>query len=242
MGDPGAIRRTRVTGRASGFPLERDRPRPACSNSLRVIMDGAMAEKTLYLIDGHSLLYRSYYAIRNLSTSAGFPTNAIFGFISTLRKIKEEAKPSHLGIVFDAPGRKLRHDVFEAYKAQRKPMPEDLAAQIPKLREVIQALRIPVIVFEKYEADDVLAQPRPPGGAEGIQDRRRHDGQGPPPDRGRDRERLQSGQGHPPGPGQSQGDVRRPARAGHRPPLPLGRPFGQCSRRSGDRREDRPES
>jgi DNA polymerase-1 len=115
-----------------------------------------MAEKTLYLIDGHSLLYRSYYAIRNLSTSAGFPTNAIFGFVSALRKIKEEAKPSHLGIVFDAPGRKLRHDVFEAYKAQRKPMPEDLAAQIPKLREVIQALRIPVIVFEKYEADDVL--------------------------------------------------------------------------------------
>ena len=116
-----------------------------------------MAEKTLYLIDGHSLLYRSYYAIRNLSTSSGFPTNAIFGFISALRKLREEAKPSHLGIVFDAPGRKARHDLFEAYKAQRKPMPEDLIAQIPKLREVIKALRIPVVVFEKYEADDVLA-------------------------------------------------------------------------------------
>jgi len=116
-----------------------------------------MAEKTLYLIDGHSLLYRSYYAIRNLSTSSGFPTNAIYGFITALRKLREEAKPSHLGIVFDAPGRKARHDVFEAYKAQRKPMPEDLVVQIPKLREVIKALRIPVIVFEKYEADDVLA-------------------------------------------------------------------------------------
>jgi DNA polymerase-1 len=115
-----------------------------------------MAEKILYLIDGHSLLYRSYYAIQRLSTSSGFPTNAIFGFISTLRKIQEEAKPTHLGIVFDAPGRKLRHDVFEDYKAQRKPMPEDLARQIPKLREVIQALRIPVIIQERYEADDVL--------------------------------------------------------------------------------------
>ena len=116
-----------------------------------------MAEKTLYLIDGHSLLYRSYYAIRNLSTSSGFPTNAIYGFVNALRKIRDEAKPSHFGIVFDAPGRKARHELYEAYKAQRKPMPEDLAVQIPKLREVIKTLRIPVIVNEKYEADDVLA-------------------------------------------------------------------------------------
>jgi DNA polymerase-1 len=116
-----------------------------------------MAEKTLYLIDGHALLYRSYYAIRNLSTTAGFPTNAIFGFVTALRKLRDEAKPTHLGIVFDAPGRKIRHDVFEAYKAQRKPMPEDLAVQIPKLREVIEALRIPAIALERYEADDVLA-------------------------------------------------------------------------------------
>jgi len=115
-----------------------------------------VSEKTLYLIDGNSLLYRSYYAIQGLSTSRGFPTNAIYGFIATLKKLTDEAKPGYLGIVFDAPGPKFRHDIFKDYKAQRKPMPEDLVKQIPKLREVIAALRIPVFVYEKYEADDVL--------------------------------------------------------------------------------------
>ncbi len=115
-----------------------------------------MSEKKLYLIDGNSLLYRSYYAIQRLATSQGFPTNAIFGFISTLRKLMDQEKPEYLGIVFDAPGPKLRHDIYKDYKAQRKPMPEDLVKQIPKLKEVIAALRIPVIVHEKYEADDVL--------------------------------------------------------------------------------------
>ena len=115
-----------------------------------------MSEKKLYLIDGNSLLYRSYYALRNLTTSKGFPTNAIYGFLTTLRKIIDKDKPGWLGIVFDAPGRKLRHDVYEDYKAHRKPMPEDLVVQIPKLKEVIETLRIPVFVHPGYEADDVL--------------------------------------------------------------------------------------
>jgi len=115
-----------------------------------------VSEKTLYLIDGNSLLYRSYYAIQKLSTSRGFPTNAIYGFIAALKKLTDQAKPDYLGIVFDAPGPKFRHEIFKDYKAQRKPMPEDLVKQIPKLREVIAALRIPVFVHEKYEADDVL--------------------------------------------------------------------------------------
>ena len=115
-----------------------------------------MSEKKLYLIDGNSLLYRSYYALRNLTTSKGFPTNAIYGFLTTLRKIIDKDKPGWLGIVFDAPGRKLRHDVYEEYKAHRKPMPEDLVVQIPKLKEVIETLRIPVFVHPGYEADDVL--------------------------------------------------------------------------------------
>lgn len=119
-------------------------------------MKFAMSEKKVYLIDGNSLLYRSYYAIQRLSTSQGFPTNAIFGFISTLRKIMDREKPEYLGIVFDAPGPKFRHEVYKDYKAHRKPMPEDLIKQIPKLKEVIGALRIPVFVYEKYEADDVL--------------------------------------------------------------------------------------
>ncbi len=115
-----------------------------------------MSGRTLYLIDGNSLLYRSFFAIQHLTNSQGFPTNAIYGFIATLRKLLEEAKPELLGIVFDAPGAKIRQEIFEGYKAQRKPMPEDLIKQIPKLKEVLKAFRIPLYENARYEADDVL--------------------------------------------------------------------------------------
>ena len=69
-------------------------------------------EKKLFLVDGNSLLYRSYYAIRRLSTSQGFPTNAIYGFISTLRKLIEQQKPYYLGIVFDTGRPTIRHQMF----------------------------------------------------------------------------------------------------------------------------------
>lgn len=116
-----------------------------------------MTAKRLFLIDGNSILYRSFYAIQRLSTSKGFPTNAIFGFLNTLRKIQGQEQPSHLGIVFDTGRPTLRHKAFEAYKAQRKPMPEDLQAQVPVLKKIIKALRIPLFEYEDYEADDVLA-------------------------------------------------------------------------------------
>jgi DNA polymerase-1 len=116
-----------------------------------------MERKRLFLIDGNSLLYRSYYAIRQLSTSQGFPTNAIFGFITTLRKILDQEKPDYLGVVFDVKGPTVRHEVFKDYKAQRKPMPDDLVVQLPVLKEVLHALRIPTAEYERYEADDVLA-------------------------------------------------------------------------------------
>ncbi len=115
-----------------------------------------MSEKKLFLIDGNSLLYRSYYAIQRLSTSAGFPTNAIYGFVIALRKLQEKENPRYLAIVFDTAGPTIRHKVFKDYKAQRKPMPEDLSRQIPVLKEVIHALNIPFFEYENYEADDVL--------------------------------------------------------------------------------------
>jgi len=115
-----------------------------------------MPGKTLYLIDGNSLLYRSYYAVQRLSTAGGFPTNAIYGFLIALRKLMDEAAPGHLGIVFDAPGAKIRQEVYQDYKAHRKPMPDDLAVQIPKLKEVLRAYRIPLFENARYEADDVL--------------------------------------------------------------------------------------
>jgi DNA polymerase-1 len=115
-----------------------------------------MDEKRLFLIDGNSLLYRSYYAIRHLSNSQGFPTNAIYGFINTLRKISQEEKPRYLGIVFDTAKPTLRHQFYKEYKAHRKPMPDDLVLQVPVLKKVLLAMNIPVFEFEDYEADDVL--------------------------------------------------------------------------------------
>ncbi len=115
-----------------------------------------MDKKRLFLIDGHSLLYRSYYAIQRLSTSQGFPTNAIYGFINALRKIIQDEKPTYLGIVFDTGKPTIRHQVYKDYKAHRKPMPEDLIPQIPVLKKVIRAMNIPLFEFEDYEADDVL--------------------------------------------------------------------------------------
>jgi DNA polymerase-1 len=112
--------------------------------------------KKLILIDGNSFLYRAYYAIRQLSNSKGFPTNAIFGFITNLNKLVKQENPSYLGIVFDVKGPTVRHDIFKDYKAHRKPMPEDLAVQIPVLKKILKALHIPVLEHERYEADDVL--------------------------------------------------------------------------------------
>ena len=124
--------------------------------------------KRLFLIDGNSLLYRSYYAIRGLTNSKGFPTNAIYGFLSTLRKLMGTEKPDYLGIVFDTKGPTLRHQAFKDYKAHRKPMPEDLVVQVPVLKELIAALRIPLYESPDYEADDILASLARIAGGRGI--------------------------------------------------------------------------
>jgi len=118
--------------------------------------EAIMDTKSLFLIDGYSLLYRSYYAIRNLSNSSGFPTNAIYGFLSTLKKILTQENPECLGIVFDSKGPTFRHKLYKEYKATRKPMPEDLAVQIPILKKIIAALNIPAFEHPGYEADDLI--------------------------------------------------------------------------------------
>ena len=116
-----------------------------------------MEGKRLFLIDGNSLLYRSYYAIQSLSNSRGFPTNAIYGFIIALRKLTEKESPDYLGVVFDVRGPTFRHEVFKDYKAHRKPMPDDLQVQVPVLKKLLRALNIPSVEFERHEADDVMA-------------------------------------------------------------------------------------
>jgi DNA polymerase-1 len=90
-----------------------------------------MGKKRLFLIDGMSNIFRAYYAIRGLSTSRGFPTNAIYGFTTMLKKLITEEKPDYLAVVFDTAEPTFRHAMFPPYKATRSEMPDDLAEQIP---------------------------------------------------------------------------------------------------------------
>ncbi|HEY9419880.1 MAG TPA: 5'-3' exonuclease H3TH domain-containing protein, partial [Thermoanaerobaculia bacterium] len=109
----------------------------------------------LYLIDGYSNIFRAFYAIRNLSNSRGEPTNAVYGFIQMLRKLLREDNPELIGVALEG-GRTVRSDKFEDYKANRAPMPDDLRSQLPWIRRVLEAYRIPVLELAGYEADDVL--------------------------------------------------------------------------------------
>ncbi|MCK5512276.1 MAG: DNA polymerase I, partial [Thermodesulfovibrionia bacterium] len=111
---------------------------------------------TLYLIDGNSYIYRAFYAIKRLSTSKGFPTNAILGFTNMVLKVLREKEPDYFAVVFDSPVPTERHRTYEAYKAHRPPMPDDLRLQIGPIKEIINAFRIPNVEIEGYEADDVL--------------------------------------------------------------------------------------
>ncbi|MDE2691793.1 MAG: DNA polymerase I [Acidobacteriota bacterium] len=115
-----------------------------------------MTAKRLYLIDGYSTIFRAFYAIRGLSTSAGEPTNAIYGFINMLRKLLREEEPPLLGIALDVGRATVRTEAYAEYKANRAPMPEDLKAQMPAIRRAIEAFRIPILELERYEADDVI--------------------------------------------------------------------------------------
>ncbi|MFQ6082181.1 MAG: DNA polymerase I [Candidatus Aminicenantia bacterium] len=115
-----------------------------------------MQNKKLYLIDGNSLIYRAYYAIRGLSSSKGFPTNAIYGFVTMLKKLIADENPEYIGVAFDVKGPTVRHKTFKEYKAQRPPMPDDLTTQLPYIKEILRALNITVLEMKEYEADDVL--------------------------------------------------------------------------------------
>lgn len=116
----------------------------------------ASARKRLYLIDGYSNIFRAFYAIRNLSNSKGLPTNAVYGFVQMLRKLLRDEEPEYIGIAYDVSSDTFRKEEFAEYKANRKPMPDDLSAQMPYIRRVIDALRIPIYEQRGFEADDVL--------------------------------------------------------------------------------------
>ena len=110
----------------------------------------------LYLVDAMSNIHRAYHAIQRLSTAAGRPTNAIYGFVTMLRKMLREHAPEYLAVAWDGPQRTLRHEAYSEYKANRQPMADDLASQIPTIRQILDAYRIPVLELPGYEADDVI--------------------------------------------------------------------------------------
>ncbi len=139
--------------------------------------------KRLYLIDGNSYIYRAFHAIRNLSNSRGFPTNAIYGFATMLLKIVREEKPDYLAVVFDTKGPTTRHEYYPQYKATRPPMPEGMVPQIPVIWDLVRAYRIPVIQQEGIEADDLLAAAAREGLQAPPRRRARQRRQGPAPAR-----------------------------------------------------------
>ncbi len=123
----------------------------------------------LYLIDGTSYIYRAFHAMPSLTNSRGLPTSAILGFTNMFLKVLRERAPEYVGVVFDAGGETERHREFEAYKAQRPPMPDDLASQIPYVYRIVEALKLPALMEEGYEADDIIGTVAMRAAADGFQ-------------------------------------------------------------------------
>ena len=110
----------------------------------------------LVLIDGNSLLNRAFYATPAFTTKDGLPTNGVFGFIKLVLKIISDKNPTHFAVAFDLRAPTFRHKMYADYKAGRKPMPDDLAAQVPVLKDVLRLMNIRICEKEGFEADDII--------------------------------------------------------------------------------------
>ncbi len=115
-----------------------------------------MRKKRFFLIDGNAFCYRAYYAIKSLTNSKGFPTNAVYGFVIMLKKLIESESPDFIAVSFDLKEPTFRHKRYKDYKAHRKPMPEDLVAQMPIIKKVLKAYNIPIYEKGGFEADDII--------------------------------------------------------------------------------------
>lgn len=115
--------------------------------------------KKLVLIDGNSIMNRAFYGImgsKMLTTKDGKYTNAVYGFLAILFKLLEDINPNYLVVAFDLKAPTARHKLYEGYKANRHGMPDELAEQMPMIKEVLTAMNIDIVEMEGYEADDVL--------------------------------------------------------------------------------------
>ena len=115
-----------------------------------------MATRKLLLVDGSSYLYRAFHALPPLTNSKGEPTGAVLGVLNMLNKLMKEESPARVAVIFDAPGRTFRDELFDQYKAHRAPMPDDLRAQVQPLLDAVAALGLPLLRIAGVEADDVI--------------------------------------------------------------------------------------
>jgi DNA polymerase-1 len=111
----------------------------------------------MYLVDAHALIFQVFHAIPEMSSPSGLPTNALYGFTRDMLYLRTEKKPGYLLAAFDRPGKTFRDDLYPEYKAHRQPAPDDLCTQIPLIIQTLEAMGIPVLSVEGYEADDVIA-------------------------------------------------------------------------------------
>ena len=116
----------------------------------------AAERRTLYLVNGSGYIFRAFFALPRLNNSRGLPTNATYGFIRMLLKLLKEARPTHIAVVFDSARKTFRDELFESYKANRVETPSDLRQQIPYIYRAVDQFRIPRLVIDGYEADDVI--------------------------------------------------------------------------------------
>ncbi|MEP7162236.1 MAG: DNA polymerase I [Candidatus Moraniibacteriota bacterium] len=112
--------------------------------------------KTIVLIDGNALIHRAYHALPPLTTKTGETVQAVYGFVSTLLSVLDKFKPDYIAASFDLEGPTFRDELYDEYKAQREKAPDDLYAQIPRVKEVVQAFNIPIYELPKFEADDAV--------------------------------------------------------------------------------------
>ena len=119
-------------------------------------MISCLSVPRLFLIDGSSQMYRAYHAIRGLTAPDGRSTNAVFGFVTMLRKLVADHQPEYIAASFDLAGPTFRDDLAADYKANRAPMPSDLVEQVPFVHEACEAMGVPILTSERFEADDVI--------------------------------------------------------------------------------------
>jgi DNA polymerase-1 len=131
-------------------------------------MASSRANERLYLIDAHALIFQVFHAIPEMSSPSGLPTNALFGFTRDLLYLRTEKRPDYLVCVFDAPGKTFRDDLYADYKAHRAPMPDDLQLQIPLIHKLLEAMNVPVLSMQGFEADDIIATAARAGELEGL--------------------------------------------------------------------------